>query len=370
MLQERILIAEDESRVAQAVSRALSLPEGGGYFVEACESGEEALTRLTASKFDLLITDFRMPGMTGLELLSKCRAISPGISSILITAFGSPQVEERAFELAVDAYLPKPFSMRSLVQAVQNTLKEKNLSVPAPRLTAFSEKGLRAIQRRMRELCEDVGAHDVLLFDHAGQLLAESGQPNGFDTGAFLALLGNAMSATNAVTDVLGDHEAFDLHFHEGKKYETYTARVSEQVFLAVVLDKQGNNSRIGMVWLYLRRAITDLRPLLANANMETTLTLNEGRKNALKNALEETFRLDELTPELAQASTSRRVLDLDAHDILSRSSEDALKTAESSPVSAPEPEVSGENQNTVISYDQAKRLGLLNLGSPQESLT
>jgi YesN/AraC family two-component response regulator len=122
MRQDRILIVEDEVRVAQALGRALSMQEGGGYLVQTCESGEDALSRFCETPFDLLITDLRMPGMNGLELIAKYREVSPGIKSILITAFGSSEVEERAYQLEVDGYLAKPFSIRKLVRAVQVAL--------------------------------------------------------------------------------------------------------------------------------------------------------------------------------------------------------------------------------------------------------
>ncbi len=320
MQQEKILIAEDESRVAQAFSRALSMPEGGGYFVETYESGEEALTRLRKSHFDLLITDLRMAGMSGLELLGECRTISPTTGSILITAYGSPEVEQSANQLAVDAYLAKPFSMQKLVQTVQHTLKRKSRAASSEKLETQSEKEMRAIQRCMDALREDVSAHAVLLLDHAGQLLAESGQKCEFDVGAFLALLGNAMTATNAVSNVLGNPGALDLHFHEGKQYETYTARVTDQLFLSVVLDKRNKNSRIGMVRLYLSRAITDLRIRLTH--MDTAV-------------VEET---------------------------LGTKPKDALPSADPSAAPEPRSELALDDRHTVLNYEQAKSLGLLDL--------
>jgi YesN/AraC family two-component response regulator len=126
MKQDRILIVEDEVRVAQALGRALSMPEGGGYFVETCESGEDALSRFRFTNFDLLITDLRMPGMNGLELIARCRETSPAIKSILITAFGSAEVEDKAYMLEVDGYLAKPFSIRKLVRAVQVALGQRD----------------------------------------------------------------------------------------------------------------------------------------------------------------------------------------------------------------------------------------------------
>ena len=113
-----ILIVEDSLGVARALNRTLSLTQGGGHRVEICDSGEAALHRLRSARFDLLITDLRLPGMNGLAVLDHARQISPETRSILITAFGSPQVEERARHLA-NAYLPKPFRLHDLIQLVQ-----------------------------------------------------------------------------------------------------------------------------------------------------------------------------------------------------------------------------------------------------------
>ncbi len=333
---DRILIVEDESRVAQALSRALSLPEGGGFHVEACGTGEEALTRLRKEYFDLLITDLRMPGMNGFELLRKSRGVSPGISSILITAYGSSYVEEKATELGVDAYLPKPFSMKSLVETVQNAMKQKRRGDGALEQLGLTDDTLHTMQKRMEKLRDEIGAHGVLLHDQAGHLLAESGERNEFDTNAFLALQGNAMATSSALSQVLGEQEAFDLHLHEGKKYETYTACAGDHVFLSVILDKQDNNSRIGIVWLYLRRAVTDLRGMLNNPSAafhlpDPSKADDEESRQAALQALEEALQTDE--PLLAQESVQN---------------------------------ISVDDPNAVISYEQAKALGLLDR-DPQE---
>lgn len=126
MEQKRILIVEDELPVAQALQRALNLPLGGGYAVETCESGEAALERLGRSHFDLVISDLRLPGMSGLELIEQAHLVNPGIRSVLITAFGSSQVEEQARRLT-DAYVPKPFRLRDMARLVGRILNESPL---------------------------------------------------------------------------------------------------------------------------------------------------------------------------------------------------------------------------------------------------
>jgi len=117
----RILVVEDESRVGEALCRVLSLPQGGGHEVDYCSSGEAALSRLQEAQPDLLITDLRMSGMSGLELLERVHQISPRTRSLLITAFGSPEVEAQVLRLA-NGYLSKPFSLQSFLQAVEQVL--------------------------------------------------------------------------------------------------------------------------------------------------------------------------------------------------------------------------------------------------------
>lgn len=140
MINQNILIVEDELGVAQPLKKALDLSPNKLYQVELCSSGEEALVRLQDRRFNLLISDFRLSGMDGLELLEQAQQISPGILSMLITAYGSPEVEERAKKLA-KAYIPKPFHLRDIIQAVQQILTESAIAAQPVSETAqaFSE---------------------------------------------------------------------------------------------------------------------------------------------------------------------------------------------------------------------------------------
>jgi hydroxymethylpyrimidine pyrophosphatase-like HAD family hydrolase/ActR/RegA family two-component response regulator len=124
--EAQILIVEDSLGVARALDRALTLSHGDNFKVEVAESAEIAMQRLREVHFDLLITDLRLPGMSGLDLLEEVHKSSPDLRSILITAYGSPKVEEQVRSLA-NAYLPKPFRLGDLLRLVRLTLNE-----PAP----------------------------------------------------------------------------------------------------------------------------------------------------------------------------------------------------------------------------------------------
>jgi DNA-binding NtrC family response regulator len=119
-----ILIVEDEQTVANALLRALNTPRGGGYTVESCDSAEAALERLAAGCFDLIISDLRLPGMDGLQLIELARRRYPDLHFVLITAYGSPRVEEQARHLT-DAFVAKPFRLRDMIQIVGRVLNQE-----------------------------------------------------------------------------------------------------------------------------------------------------------------------------------------------------------------------------------------------------
>ncbi len=154
-----ILIVEDSLGVSRALHRALGLHQNGIYRVETCESGEAALTRLHERHFDLLISDYRLPGIDGLELLERAHQITPNIRSILITAFGSPQVEERAQQLT-NAYLPKPFRLQDLIRLVERVLSEP---LPQRELPTMPHMSSRERKRARMEPTRRKSAHLIVL---------------------------------------------------------------------------------------------------------------------------------------------------------------------------------------------------------------
>ena len=286
-----ILIVEDENRVATALGRVLSMAQGGGHTVITSASGEEALTKLREIPIDLVISDLRMPGMNGLDLLEAAHQISPNTRSILMTAFGTLEVEQRARYLA-NAYLPKPFTLQDFLRTVEEALAAPPVTVQS--VIAFSEDGLNAIQQRLNALLNDTGALCVLLPDWSGQLLVECGSRSGAESDVLFALLGNSMAAATEVARLLHEEDGFDLQYHEGKHYEVYAAMVSETIFIALLFDRRMGGNRIGLVSLYMRRAIEDLRSLLSTAlvdprsafGLRTELT--SGVDDALEDALGE----------------------------------------------------------------------------------
>src|ERR1051326_9583065 len=103
--RERILIVDDEENVCALFNRVLAKD---GYDVDSAASGEEALAKLEERPFDLVITDLKMPGMDGMELLARGKAAQPATTFIMLTAFGTVQSAVEAMKQGAYDYLVKP----------------------------------------------------------------------------------------------------------------------------------------------------------------------------------------------------------------------------------------------------------------------
>ena len=113
-----LLLVDDEPTILTLASMAL----GRRYRVLTAPSAEEALALAGAEALDLLVTDHRMPGMTGVELLQALRATAPGLPCVLSTGFTQEAALQEALALGGVSLLHKPWGPLELRQAVEAAL--------------------------------------------------------------------------------------------------------------------------------------------------------------------------------------------------------------------------------------------------------
>jgi DNA-binding response OmpR family regulator len=122
----RVLVVDDDPNVAEVVTRYL---EREGYVVESVADGLVAVDRATADPPDLVVLDLMLPGIDGLEVCRRLRALAP-VPVIMLTARGDETDRIIGLDLGADDYLAKPFSPRELTARVRAVLRRAQAPLP------------------------------------------------------------------------------------------------------------------------------------------------------------------------------------------------------------------------------------------------
>ncbi len=133
----KILIVEDDQRMNQALCHILSKK---GYGVESVDSGEKALERIRQTRFDLVVSDLKLPGMDGMEVLKAIKQYDRTILFVIITAYGTVDTAVSAMKQGAEDYILKPFDMEELRLVVEKTLEKRRLFLDNLRLQQQLEK--------------------------------------------------------------------------------------------------------------------------------------------------------------------------------------------------------------------------------------
>src|SRR3954469_16528334 len=121
----RILVVDDQELMRDSLAANLARE---GHEVVATHDGTVAVTKLEGStRFDLLITDLKMPKMTGIELLGESRRLRPDMPVVLMTAFATVQTAVEAMKLGAYDYIQKPFDGGEIKHLVDRTLEHSRL---------------------------------------------------------------------------------------------------------------------------------------------------------------------------------------------------------------------------------------------------
>lgn len=118
----KLLLVDDEERFRDTLAKRL---KETGYEVEGAGSGMDALELLGKAKFDIVVMDIQMPGMSGIETLSEIRAKHIGVEVIMLTGHGDVSSAVEGMRLGAYDYLMKPYEYEYLVVKIQEAFKVK-----------------------------------------------------------------------------------------------------------------------------------------------------------------------------------------------------------------------------------------------------
>jgi DNA-binding NtrC family response regulator len=134
-----VLVVDDEKTVCNSCKKILTRE---GYNVEVAQSGEEALSKVKGNDFDVLVTDWKMPQLDGMEVAKRIKKENPNIAVVMITGYPSVETSIQALRSGVSDYVPKPFTPTELSDAMIRALA-KGQAVPANLvLDRMAEKGM------------------------------------------------------------------------------------------------------------------------------------------------------------------------------------------------------------------------------------
>jgi two-component system, response regulator, stage 0 sporulation protein F len=260
----RVLIVDDHVDVRRVLRAGLETL-GQPFEIIDVPSGEEALVVAAAKPVDLLISDLRMAGMTGLELKQKIQKYSPGLKVFLITGITDPLVRQAALEIGADAFFLKPLEMDAFLQAVEATLGLVTTESDIP----AEQKSLSTVEidpaERVAALREELEAVSVFLIDDQARVRLKNGVvPAALLDASLLALLMGAMKSSLSISNSLDRSRPESLMIFPGGSFNLAVAHVGHIYSLIIVSEKILGTGFLQNVTPAIRRAANDLASNLA----------------------------------------------------------------------------------------------------------
>ena len=171
--RERILFVDDDE-----AGRELSLYNirEAGYRVELAEDGQRALDLFAPDRHDLVVTDLRMPKVSGMELLQQIKELAPDVPVVVITAHGNVEVAVQAMKSGAYDFIEKPFGREVLLLVVERALERRRLTLENRALRARASGIEREVVARSEAMVQLLGTTDRVARSEASVLITgESG---------------------------------------------------------------------------------------------------------------------------------------------------------------------------------------------------
>ena len=168
--QVRLLVVDDEKAVRNLLQRIL---EGAGYQVTTAANGQEALYQVSLGEVEVVLLDIKMPGMSGIEVLSKLTADSPDICAIMVTSVVDTETAVEAMKLGAYDYILKPFNRDNVLQKVLGAIERWKRQTQEKRRYLELQKSItektQLMQEQFTELVNSLARENQLLHKLAGR---------------------------------------------------------------------------------------------------------------------------------------------------------------------------------------------------------
>jgi DNA-binding response OmpR family regulator len=364
---KHVLIVDDALDLGRLLQSALATLDIKVKSV-VVPSAEEAMLEAAHHPIDLLVTDIRLPGLSGTDLVRKVRALHPGLKVILITGLSGGEYEQQARELGVDNFFRKPMKTNDFLNAVEsligsgNAEKRSNSVQIAPVVSSGASSRLVDLLVNLRKTS---GALTVLIFEERGQIVAQSGEfPDAnFETEWVPRLLAAVRSGIK-VSRWMKETFTQNILAFRGKAYHVILTQVSGYALLIVVGASRAD-LRLALAFEEAANIQPELQAILTSGEQEAPVSESRAGDKQTKPLppvhIPETRRKQpepepvlepETIPVAATPEELANLLEGSAGKLKQDEVDDFWNTASS------DNKVSSDNPD-VLSYDQAHQMGL-----------
>ena len=373
MASYHILIVDDQHEVRRLLASGLKTL-GPEFDVLDVPSAEEAMLLAFRRDLDLLVTDVRLPGISGLELVEKVRKRNPTLKIFLVTGISDQRIRDQVAASGADAFFYKPVPIMDFLQAVEHSLgltqastsseiplEEKTLPFSDPQSQldlaysyqhqqdeTFTPSIDARLTLRLDLLRQDLNAQAVLLLNLESEVIARSGSlPYRLDWSVLGPILASIWNSGAKVTSALGMGLSQNIFFFSGPGYRLCQVPVGGDHSLLLIADKDLEVSQLGGLGSALLDAASDLYEILQSQNEEDEPRADS--KTPVEPEVDDT--LVEMTPE--DLASVEAIFDQTASGDFDLSEVNAFWNE-----LVEENDLFSLNENA-ITYDEARKLGL-----------
>jgi len=262
-MAKRVLVVEDDPALAELFKQGVAIE--GSHELVVTETAEEALERFQENTFDLVIADYKLPNMSGLELIAAIRELDAGTQCIVVTGYRTDDMAAEADRLGVFEIFGKPFYIMDLREAVNKALVQpRPTALPEPQAPepAKPPPAVRPARRPapaadagqlLDELARELNAVCALLTDAQGDLALHRGTLGEGPARELAGLAWRGFVDAEEVAALLGEEEKPRHILQEGTLYHVYSFAIGDGRILTLAYDA---TTPIGMVRYRTRQAV------------------------------------------------------------------------------------------------------------------
>jgi len=342
----QVLIVDNQRDVSKAIRLGVQ-SLGSGIEVATAMSGEEAMLEARLKKFDLLISEVRLTGMSGMELLHKLRVTKPDLKVILISASLDRYIRREVADAHVDVLLQKPIEMADLLGHIRGALGlEGGTQAPLQEEDELVLEPL-SISDRLTGLRQEVDAPLILLISDRGEILIQAGEQQ-IDIEAEISSLLAVFSAGHKISRLLGKTIPDNLYTFRGNTHDIVMTHISETHALLIITYSTGTSlEKLDHLNQVVQQGKRDLQAILADMGVSPVVSEEVPSTDMVispedEEELEEIVELDAALDELFSKADAFPETDVDSFWEMVTVEDGGIFTSADA-----------------LSYDQARQLGL-----------